>query len=133
MCTENHVDSTVLTTESAYTIIEVKKMNFDLMKELLLTASMISAICLAFIQKIKKHIKCSRCIPYYSFAINMIIAIIFCLSFTNISFPLSMWTGFFSYIGADTLYKTLEGKLASHTTLTKKTDDTNNLEEIPYE
>lgn len=108
-------------------------MNFDLIKELLLVASVNSTICLGFIQKIKRHIHCSWCIPYYSFAVNMVLAILFCLSFTTIGFPMSLWVGFFSYIGADTLYKSLEGKLASHSTLTNKVDDTKDLEEITYE
>ncbi len=46
---------------------------------------------------------------------------------------MSLWVGFFSYIGADTLYKSLEGKLASYTALTNKTDDTKDLEEITYD
>ena len=36
---------------------------------------------------------------------------------TSIKLPTSLWIGFFSFIGADTIYKSLEGKLASHTDL----------------
>lgn len=108
-------------------------LNWDLMKELLIIASFNSTICLAFIQKIKKHIHCSKCVPYYSFATNIVLAILFCISFTSIKFPMSLWVGFFSYIGADTLYKSLEGKLARHSTLTNKVNDPTDLEEITYE
>lgn len=114
----------------------VKSMiDWNLLKDLLLIASVNSAICLAFIQKIKKHLSCSKCIPYYSFAINMLLAIVFCISFTDILFPKSLWIGFFSYIGADTLYKTLEGKLAKYSDLVPKEEDTTSeeLEEIHYE
>ncbi len=114
--------------------------NFTLLRDLLVVASVSSTICVAFIQKIKKHISCSKCIPYYSFVINIVIAILFCMSFTSIEFPQSLWIGFFSYIGADTLYKTLEGKLARHTDLITKPDNSSKeegvkeeLEEIKYE
>jgi len=107
--------------------------NWDLIKELFIVASANSAICLAFIQKIKKHLSCSKCIPYYSFAINIILSVLFCISFTSIHFPMSLWTGLFSYIGADTLYKSLEGKLATYSSLTNKKDDTSDLEEISYD
>lgn len=44
----------------------------------------------------------------------MLLSIIFCITFTDIEFPKSLWVGLFSFIGADTIYKSLEGKLASH-------------------
>ena len=50
----------------------------------------------------------------------MLIGVIFCYTFTNITLPTSLWVGFFSFIGADTIYKSLEGKLASHTELINK-------------
>ena len=49
----------------------------------------------------------------------MIFSIIFCNSFSTIKFPHSLWIGLFSFLGADTIYKTLEGKLASHSTILK--------------
>ncbi len=107
--------------------------HWDILKDLLLIASCSSTICVAFIQKIKKHMSCSKKIPYYSFFVNIIVSVLFCFCFTNILFPMSLWVGFFSYIGADTIYKTLEGKLANYTTLTNKVDDTSSLEEITYE
>jgi len=111
-----------------------KMIQTNLIQELFIIASINGAICVSFIQKIKKHIHCSKCIPYYSFAINILLAVLFCISFTNISFPMSLWVGLFSYIGADTLYKSLEGKLATYSSLTKKEEKVvDDLEEISYD
>ena len=49
----------------------------------------------------------------------MILGVLFCITFTSIPFPESLWVGLFSFIGADTIYKTLEGKLKSYTSLVK--------------
>ena len=56
----------------------------------------------------------SKCLPLYSLIVNLIVGIVFCITFTNVTFPTSLWVGLFSFLGADTLYKTLEGKLLSY-------------------
>ena len=89
--------------------------NYDYLKELLVVAIALSVITCAFIQKTKIYFKSSKYLPVYSLIINILTGIVFCLSFTEISFPTSIWVGFFSYIGADSIYKTLEGKLSSYT------------------
>lgn len=117
-------------------------LNWNILQELLVIASINSTICVAFIQKIKRIFSCSKCIPYYSFAINIVLAIVFCISFTNIKFPTSLWVGFFGYIGADSIYKTLEGKLKRYSdlavnnkesNLVNSTNDNEDLEVITYE
>ena len=50
----------------------------------------------------------------------MLFGIVFCKTFTTISFPESLWIGLFSFLGADTIYKSLEGKLASYKNLIDK-------------
>ena len=90
-------------------------LNLDFLKQLLVISIALSVITCAFIQKTKIHFKSSKYVPIYSFVINMVIGLVFCLTFTDIEFPTSLWTGLFSFIGADSLYKALEGKLASYT------------------
>ena len=92
-------------------------LNLDYLQQLLVIAIALSAITCAVIQKTKSCFKTSKYLCIYSFIINMLVGIIFCYTFTNIKFPTSLWIGFFSFIGADTIYKSLEGKLASHTDL----------------
>lgn len=87
--------------------------DMELLQELLIIAIAVSVIAVAFIQKTKGMFKKSKWINLYSFIVNMILGVIFCLSFTEASITNSLWVGLFSYIGADTLYKSLEGKLSS--------------------
>jgi hypothetical protein len=42
------------------------------------------------------------------------------MTFTSIDFPNSLWIGIFSFLGADTIYKTLEGKVSSYSDITNK-------------
>ena len=92
-------------------------LNLDYLQQLLVIAIALSAITCAELQKTKSCFKTSKYLCIYSFIINMLVGIIFCYTFTNIKLPTSLWIGFFSFIGADTIYKSLEGKLASHTDL----------------
>lgn len=95
-------------------------MNTKLLLELLLIASASSVIACAFIQKTKGIMKNSKWVAIYSFVANIGIGIAFCATFTGVSIINSLWVGGFSYLGADTLYKTLEGKLKSYSELIPK-------------
>lgn len=88
--------------------------NFDFLKQLLIISIALSTITCALIQKTKGFLKSSKFITVYSFLINIIIGILFCLTFTSISLPTSLWIGFFSFLGADSIYKSLEGKISSY-------------------
>lgn len=101
-------------------------MDFDLIKQLLIIAMAVSVIACAFIQKTKGMFKSSKLIAVYGFVVNMILGLTFCLSFTDIKIYEGLWVGLFSFIGADTLYKSLEGKLTSHKDIVKE-----EIEEIP--
>lgn len=97
-------------------------LNLDYLQKMLVIAIALSAITCTFIQKTKKYLPKSKYISIYSLVINLFIGVIFCVTFTNISFPKSLWVGLFSYLGADTIYKTLEGKITPYRELvTKKT------------
>ncbi len=103
-------------------------LKLTLLQQLLVVSIALSTITCAFVQKTKKHFKCSDCLCIYSLFVNMVFGVLFCISFTTVTFPASLWVGFFSFIGADTLYKSLEGKLASYSSLIKK-----QLIEVPKE
>ena len=90
---------------------------FEYLKQLLLISVALSTITCTIIQKTKRLLKKSIYIVYYSFFINMIVGILFCMTFTSISLPNSLWIGLFSFLGADSIYKSLEGKLSSYTEL----------------
>ncbi len=95
-------------------------LKLSLLQEMLLVSIAMSTITCAFVQKTKKFFTCSNCLSLYSLAINMICSIVFCYTFTNVIFPESLWVGLFSFLGADTIYKTLEGKIASYKDLINK-------------
>lgn len=90
-------------------------LNIDYLQELLVISIALSVVTCAFIQKTKAHFKTSKYLPLYSLIVNLLISVIFCITFTDITFPTSLWVGLFSFLGADTIYKTLEGKLLSYT------------------
>lgn len=92
-------------------------LKLEYLQQALIISIALSTITCAFIQKTKSCFKSSKCIWIYSLITNLLIGIIFCITFTNINFPSSLWIGFFSFLGADTIYKTLEGKLSSYSDL----------------
>lgn len=94
--------------------------NFEYLKQLIIISIALSAITCTLIQKTKIIFNSSKYISLYSFFINIFIGIIFCQTFTDISFPNSLWIGFFSFLGADSIYKSLEGKIASYSDIINK-------------
>ena len=89
-------------------------LKIEYLQELLVISIVLSTITCSFIQKTKILFKSSKYLNIYSFFINIIFSFLFCISFTNINIISSIWVGLFSYIGADSIYKTLEGKISSH-------------------
>ena len=114
-----------------------------LLENLLLVATTSSTISVALIQKTKSCFKCSKHVCLYSFVLNMVLGIVFTITFTDVNIKYSFWVGLFSYIGADTIYKSLEGKLTSLKDLkevstsdnstTNQDDNLSEIEEIKYE
>ncbi len=88
--------------------------NINYLRDFLIISIALSTITCALVQKTKIFFKSNKYITLYSFIINIIVGIIFCITFTDISFPNNLWIGFFSFLGADSIYKTLEGKISSY-------------------
>lgn len=103
----------------AYNLWEVF-MNTNIFQQLVATSILLSTISCAFIQKTKGLFNTNKYLIIYSLIVNLVFSIIFCYSFTEIKLPRCLWTGLFSFIGADTIYKSLEGRLATHTKLRNK-------------
>ena len=89
-------------------------LKLELLQQILVVAIALSTVTCAFIQKTKRVIKNKKYLCAYSFIVNMVFGILFCISFTIVDIKTSLWVGLFSFIGADTIFKTLEGKLASY-------------------
>lgn len=100
----------------------------DLLQQLLVISIALSTITCTLVQKTKILFKNSKYISLYSFIINMIIGLIFSYTFTEIRFPNNLWIGFFSFLGADSIYKSLEGTISSYSELIR-----NKKIEIPKE
>ena len=94
--------------------------NIEYLKTALIISIVLSSITCTFVQKTKGFFKSSYYITVYSLIVNMIISILFCRSFTNIDLPNSLWIGLFSFLGADSIYKSLEGKISSYTDIMEK-------------
>lgn len=94
--------------------------NIDLLQEQLIVAMVVSVITVAFIQKTKGMFKKSKHIQIYSFIVNLVLGVLFSIYFTKTTIIGGLWVGLFSFIGADSLYQALEGKLASFKDISKK-------------
>lgn len=95
-------------------------LDIELLQELLIIAIALSVVTCSFIQKTKGIFKKSKWINPYSLVVNVAFGVAFCLSFTELDIINGLWVGLFSYIGADTLYKSLEGKLKPYSELIGK-------------
>ena len=109
-------------------------LDWYLLQVILVIAIACSTITVAFIQKTKKFCRNSRCITWYSFIVNMLFGYFFSMTFASIDYVKSLWVGLFSFIGADTVYRNLEGKLSSYSDLVvnraPSSDKTNSEENI---
>lgn len=94
--------------------------DIDNLKIFLIISITISSITCAFVQKTKGLFKSSKYLIIYSLLINMAVSVLFCKTFTDVTLPKSLWIGFFSFIGADSIYKTLEGRIASYEEIINK-------------
>lgn len=101
-------------------------LNWSLLQNLLIIAIACSSITVTFIQKTKKFCKNSKYITIYSLMMNMIFGILFSFTFASIDYIKSLWVGLFGFLGADSIYKSLEGKLAPYSSLVSKEIDKKN-------
>ena len=95
-------------------------LKLEYLQELLLVSIALSTITCTFIQKTKILFKTSNYLMIYSFIINILFGILFCKTFTTTDLLNSLWIGLFSFLGADSIYKTLEGKIPSHRQILNK-------------
>lgn len=88
------------------------KFNVELLLNVLWIAIICQSIALITTQKFKtlKVVTKAWQVILFSLVLNIVLSMCFCLTFTDLKLILSLWVGFFSFIGADTLYKTLEDK-----------------------
>ena len=88
-------------------------LNLELIKELLMIATASSIVTTASVQKIKEAFtfKKSSRLVIVSFVVSMIFGTLFGLTFGGVEISEALWVGFFSFIGADALYKTFEDKI----------------------
>ena len=101
-------------------------LDWYLLQVILVIAIACSTITVAFIQKTKKFCRNSRCITLYSFIVNMLFGYFFSMTFASIDYVKSLWVGLCSFIGADTIYRNLEGKLSSYSDLVVRKPTDNN-------
>jgi len=87
-------------------------MNIETFIQLLTVAMVIQILSIATVQKIKDFAFINKrwMVQLSSIFVNFSLGVLFCFSFTNYSLPSSFWIGFFSWLGADTIYKSLEEK-----------------------
>ena len=90
------------------------------LKSFVLVSIILSTITCTFIQKTKVLFSNKRYLIIYSFIVNILFGIVFCNTFSSITFPHSLWIGVFSFLGADTIYRSLEGKLSTYQELREK-------------
>lgn len=88
-------------------------LNLDLIKNVLIVAMASSVITTAFVQKIKEAFKFKKSshVVIVSFFVSMTIGTLFALSYADINLNYSLWAGFVSFLGADTIYKMFEDKI----------------------
>lgn len=88
------------------------KFDVELLLNILWIATICQVIALVTTQKFKtlKIVTKAWQVILFSFVLNVVLAVCFCSTFTDLKLILSLWVGFFSFIGADTVYKMLEDK-----------------------
>ena len=91
--------------------------HIEYINELLIISIVISTITCLFIQKTKSLLPNSKSIIVYSIIVNIIFSILFCKTFTDLKIKDILWIGLFAFLGANSIYKTLEGKISTYTEL----------------
>ena len=91
--------------------------HIEYINELLILSMILSSITCTFIQKTKVLIPNSKLVIIYSLIVNIVLSILFCRTFTDLAIKDTLWIGLFTFLGANSIYKTLEGKLKTHTEL----------------
>ena len=88
--------------------------HIEYINELLLISMILSSITCTFIQKTKILIPNSKLVIVYSLIVNIVLGILFCHTFTDLTIKDTLWISLFTFLGSNSIYKTLEGKLKTH-------------------
>lgn len=93
--------------------------NIRFLIEILIVAIFAEVISLQTVQMVKALIP-KQFIKIFALVFNIVLGVLMVWQFTNQVWFIGLWVGFFSWIGAELLYKSLEKgiRLAGHTELT---------------
>ena len=88
-------------------------LNLELIRNLLIFSVASRMIISKLVLTIKEsfNLEYSSFIIIVSFIVSMIFGTLFTLTFSDVGLKESLWVGLFSFVGADTLYKTFEDKI----------------------
>lgn len=88
-------------------------MNVELLEQVAYVAVAGSIVTTATMQQIKSgiNVKNSKTLVWISLAVSCIIGTAFSLSFSTLSITCCIWSSFFTWLGADGLYKLFEEKI----------------------
>ena len=103
-------------------------LKINLLEQMLIISIALSTISCSFVQKKKDTFLVPVAFVFIVYLLILSWAYYFAFSFTSITFPMSLWIGVFSFLGADTIYKSLEGKLTPYREILNK-----NVVEVPKE
>ena len=86
---------------------------FDLKKNVLFMAMLSSAIITGLVQIIKENFKFknSKICIIVSFGVSIVFGTLFTFTFSHLNFIYCLWSGLFSFLLSDFLYKTFEDKV----------------------
>lgn len=88
-------------------------LNIVLIKNILIVSLASGIITTSFVQKVKETIKFKKSnrLVIVSFVTSLFLGTLFSLSFSDNNLINSLWVGFISFIGADTIYNLFENKI----------------------
>lgn len=84
---------------------------FDMLKNILIIGIAAGIVTASIIQKIKSTLTSKKYLVLINFLVSMIIGPLFALTFSDVTLVESLWSGLFSFVGADVLYQTFENKI----------------------
>lgn len=94
--------------------------DFSRLKEILIISITSGIISNALVLKLKVREKHKKHLCIISLIISFVMALLFCISFTNLTFVETLWAGGLSFIGADAIYISLEKGIIKNITHKEK-------------
>lgn len=97
--------------KASYNIVVMEMLYFDMLKNILIIGIAAGIVTASIIQKIKSTLTSKKYLVLINFLVSMIIGPLFALTFSDVTLVESLWSGLFSFVGADVLYQTFENKI----------------------